>query len=63
VAAHDVWRDRFYKDAWAKAPKATEDALSRRFRRAVTELKEEGKIGECGQWFWLDMDKAGHGQD
>ena len=48
---------------WAKAPKATEDALSRRFRRAATELKEGGSIGECGQWVWLDMDKAGHGQN
>jgi AAA domain len=63
VATRDVWRDRFYKDAWAKAPKATEDALSKRFRRAATELKEGGSIGECGQWVWLDMDKAGHGQD
>ena len=61
VVARDTWRDRFYKDARAKAPKATEDALSRRFRRAATELKEGGSIGECGQWVWLDMDKAGHG--
>ena len=63
VASRDAWRNRFYKDALAKEPKATEDALSRRFRRAATELKEAGKIGECGQWVWLDMDKAGHGQN
>lgn len=62
AARRDVWRNRFYADAWIKEPDATEDALSRRFRRAITELQETKAIGECGQWFWLDMDKAGHGQ-
>ncbi len=63
MVTRDRWRERFYKDALVKEPKATEDALSRRFRRAATELKDGGGIGECGQWVWLDMDKAGHGQN
>jgi hypothetical protein len=63
VASRDAWRNRFYKDAWAKEPKATIETLSRRFRRAITDLKKDGKVGECGQWFWLDMDTAGHGQN
>ena len=25
VASRDAWRNRFYKDAWAKEPQATED--------------------------------------
>jgi hypothetical protein len=64
VASRGAWRNRFYKDAWAKAPKATEDALSKRFRRAEPELKEAGKISACGQWVWLDsrttLDMSGH---
>ncbi|MGX4804347.1 AAA family ATPase [Bradyrhizobium guangdongense] len=63
VAGRDAWRNRFYTDAWAKEPKAEEATLSRRFRRAVTELKEGGMVGECGQMVWLDMDNPGHGQN
>jgi|SRR5712664_170674 len=64
ATTRDAWRNRFYADAIAKEPKATEDTLSKRFRRAVVELTDSSKVGSSGQWFWLDSrtkpDMSGH---
>ena len=64
VASRDAWRNRFYKDAWAKEPQATEDTLSKRFRRAVSQLLDGNQICSIGEWFWLDSrtkpDMSGH---
>src|SRR5882724_1897293 len=64
ATTRDAWRSRFYADAIAKEPKATEDTLSKRFRRAVVELTDSSKVGSSGQWFWLDSrtkpDMSGH---
>lgn len=64
AVTRDAWRSRFLADAWAKEPKAAEDTLSKRFRRAVVELTEGNKVGSSGQWFWLDSrtlaDMSGH---
>ncbi|MDH2341547.1 AAA family ATPase [Bradyrhizobium sp. SSUT77] len=54
AVTRDAWRSRFLADAWVKEPKATEDTLGKRFRRAVVELTEGHKVGSSGQWFWLD---------
>ena len=64
VASRDAWRNRFYKDAGAKEPQATEDTLSKRFRRAVSQLLDGNQICSIGEWFWLDSrtkpDMSGH---
>ncbi|MEH2485772.1 AAA family ATPase [Bradyrhizobium sp. AZCC 2230] len=64
AVTRDAWRNRFLADAWAKEPKAAEDTLSKRFRRAVVELNESEAVGSSGQWFWLDSrtsaDMSGH---
>ncbi|WP_428841254.1 AAA family ATPase [Bradyrhizobium barranii] len=64
AVTRDAWRNRFYADALAKEPKAPEDTLSKRFRRAIAELTEGDAVGSAGQWFWLDSrtlaDMSGH---
>nr|WP_306235704.1 AAA family ATPase [Bradyrhizobium sp. Bra64] len=64
AVTRDAWRNRFLADAWGKEPKAAEDTLSKRFRRAVIELTEGNNVSSLGQWFWLDSrtlaDMSGH---
>jgi hypothetical protein len=46
------------------ASEATDDTLSKRFRRAIGDLVKSEQIGTLGQWFWLDsrttLDMSGH---
>ncbi|MDH2357696.1 AAA family ATPase, partial [Bradyrhizobium sp. SSUT112] len=64
TVTREAWRNRFFADALAKEPKATEDTLGKRFRRAVVELTEGKEVGSSGQWFWRDSrtsaDMSGH---
>jgi hypothetical protein len=64
VVSRDKWQDQYYADTKVKEPQITDDALSKRFRRAIDELAKEQQIGTLGQWFWLDSrttpDMSGH---
>jgi hypothetical protein len=53
VASREQWRDQFYADVRVKEPDIKEDALKRRFNRAVLDLTTAKQIEMVGEWFWL----------
>jgi hypothetical protein len=47
TATREAWRNRYYADAMAKET-VSDDTLGKRFRRAIEQLTEAGKISSCG---------------
>ncbi|WP_050044738.1 AAA family ATPase [Bradyrhizobium sp. LTSP849] len=52
TASREQWRVRFYADVRAKEPDIKEDALKRRFSRAVLDLTTAKEVETVGEWFW-----------
>jgi hypothetical protein len=53
TASREQWRVQFYADVRAKEPDIKEDALKRRFSRAVLDLTTAKEVETVGEWFWL----------
>jgi hypothetical protein len=49
----DVWRARYFADCRDLDENVTDDAISRRYRRAVNDLIERNKVGRMGEWNWI----------
>jgi hypothetical protein len=49
----DIWRDRFYADCRDSDEMVTDEAVSKRYRRSVTDLTKHNKICQVGDWTWI----------
>lgn len=52
TASREHWRVQFYADVRDKEPDIKEDALKRRFSRAVLDLTNAKEVEVVGEWFW-----------